>query len=111
MASPKAKVARARRSVPEDQVIPKGQLLLDQPPAAKTSLTLVQVDTPGKKLLVGVAVGYLALVLVVPTLNVFAQVTAAAIYFTHCCSACSPVQLPMQALLCSCLCIVASFMM
>ena len=32
-----------------------------------------QVDTPGKKLLVGVAVTYLALVLLVPTLNVFVQ--------------------------------------
>lgn len=68
VASPKARVARARRSVPEDQVILKGELL------SQISSTLVQVDTPGKKLLVGVAVGYLALVLVVPTLNVFAQV-------------------------------------
>ncbi|KAL3151528.1 Sulfate permease 2, chloroplastic [Trebouxia sp. C0009 RCD-2024] len=32
-----------------------------------------EVDTLGKKLLVGVAFGYLALVLVVPTLNVFVQ--------------------------------------
>ena len=74
MASPKARVARARRSVPEDQVVLKDRLLPNQVPAAKISSTLVQVDTPGKKLLVGVAVGYLALVLVVPTLNVFAQV-------------------------------------
>jgi len=35
-----------------------------------------QVDTPGKKLLVGVAVTYLALVLLVPTLNVFVQAFA-----------------------------------
>lgn len=35
-----------------------------------------EVDTPGKKLLVGVAIGYLALVLVVPTLNVFVQAFA-----------------------------------
>ena len=42
---------------------------------SKDLLCLVQVDTPGKKLLVAVAVGYLALVLFVPTLNVFAQVS------------------------------------
>ncbi len=35
----------------------------------------MQVDTPGKKLLVGVAIGYLALVLFIPTLNVFVQVS------------------------------------
>lgn len=40
------------------------------------NLPVLQVDTPGKKLLVGVAIGYLALVLVVPTLNVFVQVCA-----------------------------------
>ena len=34
------------------------------------------MDTPGKKLLVGVAVTYLALVLLVPTLNVFVQAFA-----------------------------------
>ena len=34
----------------------------------------LQVDTPIKKLLVAVGVGYLALVLLVPTLNVFYQV-------------------------------------
>lgn len=36
---------------------------------------LAQVDTPVKKLLVAVGVGYLALVLFVPTLNVFYQVS------------------------------------
>lgn len=74
MASPKAKVARARRSVPEDQIQLKCQPLPDECICSKYFVSLVQVDTPGKKLLVGVAVGYLALVLVVPTLNVFAQV-------------------------------------
>lgn len=34
----------------------------------------MQVDTPVKKLLVAVGIGYLALVLLVPTLNVFYQV-------------------------------------
>lgn len=43
----------------------------------------VQVDTPGKKLLVGVAIGYLALVLLVPTVNVFVQVTACPIHAVH----------------------------
>lgn len=38
---------------------------------------LLQVDTPGKKLLVGVAVSYVLLVLLVPTANIFIQV--------HCC--------------------------
>lgn len=52
----------------------KCQLLPDSCICSKNFVSLVQVDTPGKKLLVGVAVGYLALVLVVPTLNVFAQV-------------------------------------
>ena len=37
----------------------------------------LQVDTPIKKLLVAVGVGYLALVLLVPTLNVFYQVRPA----------------------------------
>lgn len=45
-------------------------------PQAYIVLCLHQVDTLGKKLLVGVAFGYLALVLVVPTLNVFVQVCA-----------------------------------
>lgn len=43
--------------------------------------TAVQVDTPGKKLLVGVAIGYLALVLLVPTVNVFVQVTTSPTLF------------------------------
>jgi len=43
----------------------------------------VQVDTPGKKLLVGVAIGYLALVLLVPTVNVFVQVTICPIHAVH----------------------------
>lgn len=33
-----------------------------------------QVDTPGKKLLVGIAITYVVLVLVLPTANVFIQV-------------------------------------
>jgi len=45
--------------------------------------TAVQVDTPGKKLLVGVAIGYLALVLLVPTVNVFVQVTICCIHAVH----------------------------
>jgi len=45
--------------------------------------TAVQVDTPGKKLLVGVAIGYLALVLLVPTVNVFVQVTICPIHAVH----------------------------
>ncbi len=43
----------------------------------------VQVDTPGKKLLVGVAIGYLALVLLVPTVNVFVQVPICPIHSIH----------------------------
>ena len=46
---------------------------------------LEQVDTPGKKLLVGVAVGYLALVLLVPTLNVFVQVSCSTCTETFLC--------------------------
>lgn len=42
--------------------------------ARQTFAVEVQVDTLGKKLLVGVAVGYVGLVLLVPTLNVFVQV-------------------------------------
>ena len=48
-----------------------------------TAVTVVQVDTPGKKLLVGVAIGYLALVLLVPTVNVFVQVTTCPIHAVH----------------------------
>ena len=36
--------------------------------------TSLQVDTPGKKLLVGVAVTYVLTVLLVPTANIFIQV-------------------------------------
>ena len=36
----------------------------------------LQLDTPGKKLLVGIAVSYVGLVLLVPTVNVFVQVSA-----------------------------------
>lgn len=36
--------------------------------------TYMQVDTPGKKLLVGVAVTYVLTVLLVPTANIFIQV-------------------------------------
>jgi hypothetical protein len=39
----------------------------------KLSLML-QVDTPGKKFLVGVAVTYVLMVLLVPTANIFIQV-------------------------------------
>lgn len=45
--------------------------------------TALQVDTPGKKLLVGVAIGYLALVLLVPTVNVFVQVTTGPIHAVY----------------------------
>ena len=41
------------------------------------------MDTPGKKLLVGVAVTYLALVLLVPTLNVFVQVAPTCLRCAH----------------------------
>ncbi|KAK9802871.1 hypothetical protein WJX72_005974 [[Myrmecia] bisecta] len=39
----------------------------------RTSIRGEEVDTPGKKLLVGIGVGYVFLVLIIPTLNVFAQ--------------------------------------
>ena len=33
-----------------------------------------QVDTPAKKALVGIAIGYVAVVLLLPTMNIFIQV-------------------------------------
>ena len=77
--SPKARVARARRSAQPVQGRTAYVTVLSAPGWQITCnrLTLFclgQVDTLGKKLLVGVAFGYLALVLVVPTLNVFVQV-------------------------------------
>ena len=52
-------------------------------PASKITPTLitemlmvVQVDTLGKKVLVGIAFGYLGLILFLPTLNIFYQVSA-----------------------------------
>lgn len=47
----------------------------------------MQVDTPGKKLLLGIAVGYLSLVLLVPTVNVFVQVASPATSTHNICSA------------------------
>ena len=40
------------------------------------TLVAVQVDTLGKKVLVGIAFGYLGLILFLPTLNIFYQVRA-----------------------------------
>lgn len=49
---------------------------------------LSQVDTPGKKLLVGVAVTYVLLVLLVPTANIFIQVCGSLTAFSlHICPA------------------------
>ena len=42
--------------------------------SALYTTTVLQVDTPGKKLLVGVAVTYVLTVLLVPTANIFIQV-------------------------------------
>lgn len=41
-------------------------------------LFVTQVDTPTKKLILGIAVFYMALVIFVPTLNVFVQVRCSA---------------------------------
>lgn len=45
------------------------------------TIALAQVDTPTKKLLLGIAVLYMSLVILVPTLNVFFQVSSRALGF------------------------------
>jgi ABC-type sulfate transport system permease subunit len=68
------------------------------PSALPNASNVLQVDTPGKKLLVGVAVTYVLTVLLVPTANIFIQVGQQSI-FEHDMPCSAPVYVSSAAML------------